>query len=257
MGRLGNNMFQYAFASICLNELSKQTVSSMAFNTDCIPKTTQLNCITKFNNLKNETSYEKKLIENSSKNFYRIYDYEDKEGEILSISELSNLSFGDETCFFFDGFFQHKSYYEGKRNFLKSLFSLPNQNVQDKTAIHIRLTDYNEIKWTLPEEYYNRCISLANPTNLNVFTDDPYAPYIQKLKATGATIICGDPIEDLSLMASHKKIILSRSSYSWWGAVLSDAEEIYYPNPASGFWSNQMPHKNVAISDENFILIDC
>ena len=33
----------------------------------------------------------------------------------------------------------------------------------------------------------------------------------------------------LSRMASCKEIAISRSTYSWWGAFLSDAERVYYP----------------------------
>jgi hypothetical protein len=63
-------------------------------------------------------------------------------------------------------------------------------------------------------------------------------------------------VNDLGLMSSHKKIIISRSSYSWWGAVLSDAK-IFYPKPSKGFWSKEIAYKDVAIQDSNFIFIDC
>jgi len=42
-------------------------------------------------------------------------------------------------------------------------------------------------------------------------------------------------VDDLNLMASHKGIIGSNSSYSWWGAYLSGADKIIFPR---GWFSN-------------------
>lgn len=255
LGRLGNNMFQYAFAAIVIKAYNDHKKNNI-FNIKSLPTTNQLKCLInskfkfedKISNLESETSIENK--------FYTFTDYGINEGKILSIEDIFSIPYTKNLSFYFDGFFQHKSYYEGKRDFLKNLFIEPKYNIND-TAIHIRLTDYKEINWTLPKSYYDDCIEKANPTNLNVFTDDPQASYILELKNRGANIIYGDPVEDLMLMASHKKIIISRSSYSWWGAILSNATSIYYPKPSKSFWSEEIPYKDVAIIDQSFVFVNC
>lgn len=260
LGRLGNNMFQYAFTALVLAEICKKECRDL-YVAKSIPITGQLERIVD----KNAQLVDRAAIDSCSEHVtyarypvtYNITDYGSMEGKILSIDEISSRPFGFGTTYNFDGFFQHKSYYEGKRDFLKSLFSLPKtKDVELDTAIHIRLTDYKEINWTLPESYYDNAIRQAAPTNLSVFTDEPSHQYIQKLRANGAKIICGEPVNDLGLMSSHKKVIISRSSYSWWGAVLSDAK-IFYPKPSKGFWSKEIAYKDVAIQDSNFIFIDC
>lgn len=260
LGRLGNNMFQYAFTALVLAEICKKERRDL-YTVKSIPITDQLDNIVD----KNVQLVDRAIIDPCSEHVtyarypatYNITDYGSMEGKILSIDDISSRPFGFGTTYNFNGFFQHKNYYEGKREFLKSLFSLPKvKDVEFDTAVHIRLTDYKEINWTLPEKYYDDAIRQATPTNLSVFTDEPSHPYIQKLRASGAKIICGEPVNDLGLMSSHKKIIISRSSYSWWGAVLSDAK-IFYPKPSKGFWSKEIAYKDVAIQDSNFIFIDC
>lgn len=253
LGRLGNNMFQYAFTALALAKFCEN--DSGMFDILSIPTTTQLDRIRNIKAI---------LTESMNKDFVRyasypithhITDYGHMEGSVLSMDEIGDRPVGIGTTLYFDGYFQHKSYYEGKRDFLKSLF-LPIETNDNKTAIHIRLTDYKEIGWSLPEAYYDEAIRLASPNNLNVFTDEPTHPYIRKLKTQGANVISGDPVDDLLLMASHEKIIVSRSSYSWWGAILSSATDVYYPRPKTGFWSQEMPHKDVAINDPTFRFIE-
>lgn len=253
LGRLGNNMFQYAFTSLALSKFCENDPNM--FSIHSIPTTDQLNEI---------RNKEARLTDNVNMDFVRyghypvthhITDYGHMEGAILSLDEIADKLVGIGTTLYFDGYFQHKSYYEGKRDFLKSLFT-PAKPKGSETAIHIRLTDYKDIGWSLPESYYNEAISLANPSVLNVFTDEPNHSYIQKLKSHGANVICGDPVGDLLLMASHEKIIMSRSSYSWWAAVLSSATDVYYPKPKTGFWSEKMPHKDVAVNDPTFRFIE-
>ena len=51
-------------------------------------------------------------------------------------------------------------------------------------------------------------------------------------------IINGNVIQDFTYLTSAKKIILSRSSFSFWVGFLSEAEEIYSPNPDKGLWAD-------------------
>ena len=257
IGRLGNNMFQYVFANILAKIINDFTGAKY-----CEPKnffkTPQLNFLIDENfDICDSMKYNPPIqCSNTPQICYHVNDYGANEGKILSLEKIASLPFNNETAFYIDGFFQHKSYYEGKRDLLRKFFKKPNYNTQD-TAIHIRLGDYKEVKWTLAESYYDECIKLANPKNLSVFTDEPTADYIQKLKKQGANIISNNPVEDLMAIAEYDKIIISRSSYSWWAAILSNAKKVYYPRPKSNFWSKETPHKDLAIQDPSFIFIDC
>ena len=55
--------------------------------------------------------------------------------------------------------------------------------------------------------------------------------YFDFLKLLNKEVIFArfSPIEQFSIIKNSKKIILSPSTFSWWAAFLSDANEIYYP----------------------------
>jgi hypothetical protein len=91
---------------------------------------------------------------------------------------------------------------------------------------------------------------LVNPKNVLIFTDDPNHDYIKQLCNQGALLSKeSNDVEDLKSLASCEHIVMSRSSFSWWAAFLSNAKEIYFPRPSSGMWSlKDTPHKDLFIN---------
>jgi hypothetical protein len=102
--------------------------------------------------------------------------------------------------------------------------------------------------WALPAKYYLNCIEMSNAKNIHIVTDDPDHSFLNNFSKFNPKIINGDMIRDFTYLTSAKKMILSRSSFSFWAGFLSDAEEIYFPNPNKGFLSEG--NQDLFVEDE-------
>ena len=54
-------------------------------------------------------------------------------------------------------------------------------------------------------------------------------------------------MDTFALMLQFRRIVIANSSFSWWAAFLSNADEVYYPRPVSGLWSLETPRINLAM----------
>lgn len=231
-GRLGNSLFQYAFARIIHEKTGQRLVPQW----------------------KNNKIPEIKVIEGTiKKNYSLIKDYDEYEGNIINIDEITQHNCG----FILDGFFQHKSYYESRRNMIKSWLFDVKKTELDTVAIHLRFDDYTQINWHLPESYYDECLKLSSSKKLLIFTDDPNHNYVKKMISLGGELSNLSDVDDLKKMASCNEIIMSRSSYSWWAAFLSNADKIYFPRPKEGWWSmKDTPHKDLFLSFPEYKIVE-
>jgi len=102
-------------------------------------------------------------------------------------------------------------------------------------AIHWRRGDYTLYPWrfiVLDRGYYEQSIKLLQEKgfswrNFGIFTDDPQYVYEQNLPLSGAGFTSGKflRMDDLFTMMSISKCglhIIGNSTFSWWGAQLSD-----------------------------------
>jgi len=67
-------------------------------------------------------------------------------------------------------------------------------------------------------------------------------------------------LDNLVFIKKFKKIIVSNSSFAWWAAFLSHADEIIYPRPANGMWSlNDSVSKNIdlEVDEERYKYLSC
>ena len=102
-------------------------------------------------------------------------------------------------------------------------------------SLHIRRTDHL-IKPTyhpvLPLSYYEEALSKF-PSDLPVivFSDDPAWCHEQKFFEDDRFLISdsGDNITDMCLMSMCQYQILANSTYSWWGAWLSNSKDVIAP----------------------------
>lgn len=227
-GRLGNVLFQYTFGRIIADSTGMSLHKNFSYGN-----------MKEIINVPGKTKPVTLVVK----------DCEEFEGKIIDLKHV----FMHDGGMFIDGFFQHKSYYENRRNQIKSWLFDQKITKQNTVGIHLRFGDYKEINWTLPEEYYDSCIVDSNMSNILIFTDEQQHPYVQKLLKKGASLSGMSEEEDLKELASCQKIIMSRSSFSWWAAFLSNAEKVYFPRPKNGFWSIQdTPHKDLYINNPEY-----
>lgn len=235
-GRLGNNIFQYVFARL----LQEKTGLHLDYEIG-----SRFFQITKVEGLKIDVS-ESLLVTDF---------FDDDKDKILSIDEIASRSQNKRVRV--KGFFQHKTYYSENRQKIQNwLGKIPSTN-QNACCVHIRKTDYNTLGWSLPDSYYNKCIDMANPTALFVMSDNFSDTYVSELISRGAVPVNLNPDESIYFMGTCGKQIISRSTFSWWSSFLSTPEQVFYPKPASGWWSiKDTPMKDISVDSPEYVYIE-
>lgn len=255
MGRMGNQMFQYA----CAKELSEH----YGF-------TTSLSHLDKIEYFK-LAPFEH--ISNKLKSFlfFRLWKQLwgvkaiNTELECLKrsyLNELKNITSPTTVWGFFQSaeYFEHsvsriKQYFEVKAEYKVDLndFFKKNDLVAGRyIAIHLRRTDYKGFTvpglqgddFTLPISYYTNALTgIDNPENLPcVFvSDDPKAVPVLFSGINDKVVSDNNAITDFLILQNAAKIILSNSTFAWWAAFLNPfvGNEIYCPKYFLGFKENK------------------
>jgi len=230
--QLGNQMYVYAFARILAEELN---LKLECISIDGFPKTKDIidgevynNPIIEFRKQGQQLEIFKKLI---------------KEKPKCMIDICGNL--------------QHYSYYKDYKNKIKEWFRLE-ESIQpyfvptkNDLVIHLRLGDYMVNNWQLPLSYVENLIKTIPHDNVYICTgigrQEHYTSELKQrtekyldfvVKKCGVKISQGDKLQDMKMMFMANKIAISPSTYSWWGAWLSNAEELYFPICKNGYWAN-------------------
>ena len=108
--------------------------------------------------------------------------------------------------------------------------------------LHIRLGDLldtdNRRKYrTLFFDYYDIILSRIKFNRLFIASDSIESEYVRAFAKYNPILLFEDSVlKTLQFFKLFNRIIMSRSSFAWWGAYLSDAKEVYYPLPIDGLW---------------------
>jgi hypothetical protein len=135
-----------------------------------------------------------------------------------------------------DYYCQDEKWFNSSAEQIKQIFRQGNPYEPiDKVAIHVRRGDYlkpphNSFHTDLTStDYYEKAIEQFPDDKFLVFSDD-----IEwcKTRLNGSRFSYSEghgEIDDLNLMMQCKGHIVANSSYSWWGAYLSDQKKVICP----------------------------
>lgn len=233
MGRLGNQMFQYA------------ALKGIARNRNfefCVP-------------------YHPEYVDDGIGNMLRseLFDCFDVKVDNINIIQSSYIN---EPHFHFSedlfnncpdnvslvGFFQTDKYFKNieseirkdfkfKKEIYESCLQTFNElQLKNPVALHIRRGDYtinSDRHPTLPMEYYGKALSFfPNDSSVIVFSDDPDWCEKQKIFSSDRFLISTntDTYHDLCLMTLCSNFIIANSTFSWWGAWLANTGKVCYPS---------------------------
>ena len=215
-GRLGNQIFQYAFLRTQAKRLGTKFYCSEWIG----DKIFELND-------KNE-----KTEQFTAEHYYYESDY--KHGfheDVFDIQDGTEIG----------GYFQTDKYFskeDAKKWFVfnESFFTDVNKkysqiDFSSCTAIHIRLGDYLHptLQFYVPKKSYfkNALKLITNTKNVVVFSDNPELAkkYLNFLIEKAIFVERNQPHEDFYLMSKCRNIICSASSFSWWAAYLNKHED--------------------------------
>ena len=230
LGRLGNQMFQYASL--------KGIAANNGYNI-CIPSSTnqnewtdhQLNSAFKMTSL-NQLHYQ--YIDPSRPTIVE-----------------SGFSFDEKlfnTCpewVTIHGFFQTEKYFKHIRDQLLTDFEFHDNilepakqaisNWNKPIALHIRRTDYitNPNHTVLSNDYYEKALTyFSNDCEVIIFSDDSEWCLNQKIFESDRFLVSetNNNHLDLCLMSLCSGHIIANSSFSWWGAWLSNNQKVIAPS---------------------------
>lgn len=217
MGGLGNQMFQIS----CAVSLAKSNNETYGFDFE--------NCYTPNQGYKS-SKYLDSIFKNlpNVKNFNFKNIYHEPKFSFSKIPYQKNL--------LLSGYFQSEKYFSENKDFIKSLFVFDNMyfekiknlftlDFENTTCIHIRRGDYLKFKdfhLTCDSNYYNKAMSLIDSKNYIFISDD--IDWVKKNFGNSNFTYSetNDEILDFCLMLLSKNIIISNSSYGWWGAYLNN-----------------------------------
>ena len=230
LGHLGNQMFQYA-ALIGMGAKHGRSI--------CIP---------------HKQSFGQSYYQDLRSNIYDAFNLSPNGVGISRFPTVQEGSFHfdenlfenppEENCNLY-GFFQSEKWFSHIKEGIKNEFTLKDEYREvaqlmreqlsgQVVAIHVRRTDYlsNPNHGALGLDYYEKALELV-PNNLTVvvFTDDPEWAKSQPLFPDDRFFVSETdcPYTDLALMSMCDYHIIANSSYSWWGAYLSDSKKVIAP----------------------------
>ena len=235
LGRLGNQMFQYA---------SLRGISRNRGYDFCIPNHNHIVKDPYGFDLKIELFYPFQMTNVQQRNI-KVLDrgYSPvAEEKHFNFDELLFNMCPDEISL--AGYFQTEKYFKHIEEEIRSDFSFKDEilepckemigSVGDAIALHVRRTDYltNPNHTALGLDYYKKALKQFDDTSsVLVFSDDPEWCKEQELFSGDRFMISEseDKYVDLCLMSLCKQHVIANSSFSWWGAWLSGSDDVVSP----------------------------
>lgn len=224
-GHIGNQMFQYAsLMGIALsNDVDYVIPPKEVFGTQYPTRSSIDDC---FN-----ITCERKIT--NFKNYFE-----------KSFSFESELMGGIEHDLNLHGYFQSEKYFLKYRKEIKKEFTFKEQILNaslefasqfpNLISLHIRRTDYvgnsNHPMPSLTEYYQKALKTIDDSIPVLIFSDDPKWCKEQSIFAGDRFLVSeNDPYTDLCIMTLCTHHIIANSSFSWWGAWLSESKEVFAP----------------------------
>jgi hypothetical protein len=116
-------------------------------------------------------------------------------------------------------------------------------------VISLRLGDFVFTPWAsrrwkkciysrfLGYEYFRLILESMRFGRLFITSDEPFHPLVEQFKKHDPVLVANDsPLKTMTFIKKFNRIAISESTYSWWAAYLTSAEEIYFPISNSGLW---------------------
>ena len=145
------------------------------------------------------------------------------------------------------GYFQTEKYFKKYRNNLLSQEFCFKPNIQNKVnqlldgndseliSVHMRLGDYLNIQDCHPicsADYYKAAFEMLPKDAQIVLFSDEYYKALPFFRDLGINVMCtgtNDRFIDMCMMTKCNYHIIANSSYSWWGAWLSNSKKVIAP----------------------------
>lgn len=120
-----------------------------------------------------------------------------------------------------------------------------------------RLLSFDYFKIILESKKWNNVYILTNPGSIG---HNAHYEYIKEFFPYDPIVVrCYEPVVSMAFGAQFNNIAISQSTYSWWLAFLSNADNIYYPIPKEGpfsFTDSRYRGTDLRVSTPDFKYVD-
>jgi hypothetical protein len=232
-GRLGNQMFQYA---------SLRGIAANRGFDFCIPP----------ENVFGEYDFK---VKESESNIYNTFDISWVNSQTTNNKLVEEVGFGFDENLFNNcednidllGYFQTEKYFKHIESDIRKDFSFK-QDMMDYCShfmeslnssgevisLHIRRGDYLNLQSFHPTpliEYYQEALKKFPDLPVLIFSDDPDWCFSQEIFSSSRFLISqsNQASFDMCLMSLCNYHIIANSSFSWWGAWLSESQNVIAP----------------------------
>lgn len=249
-GRLGNQIFQYAFLKTTANADEKIICFNMdQFSNSIAHDNSHLTCIPNSQMLNWLFTKPLRIFLNILSHIRLINSIKQLRSSKASLPSVSKKIGLLPITYIKTGFFQTEKLLDinnldirQKNNFIKKAHSiLHNLPAGEKVFVHIRRGDYLQESYlgtkgiNLPISYYDRAIKIIAEQTNNPFyiflSDDPEFVRCCFKDVENKFISTESMLTDLALMSSCRYGVASNSSFSWWGSYfMKEKETVIFPN---------------------------
>lgn len=267
MGGLGNQMFQYAFGKLLETKFNSSVFFDKSWFDQKFEGITPRDFGLDIFNISLHFIDSKQLFfRDYQHSWFKILKQKIKGKTVCNKIYEDSFSFEQiklKKKYYLEGYWQNHEYYKGVRDKVAKEFLFPafsntkDNNLQnmicnsESVAVHIRRGDYvkspktNKYHGTCSMEYYKKAVNKIlfeiPDAKFFLFTDDP--DYVKSnFGFLSDWVLVSDNIrseaDELNFMHLCKHFIIANSSFSWWGAWLSQntnktviAPKQWYKNP--------------------------
>ena len=246
LGRLGNQMFQYA---------SLRGIAARKGYQFCIPPS---NFQDEWRNHQLFEVFELSNYPNSGEFLDNGYAPVVQEKTFGYDKELHDLCPNDVSLW---GFFQTEKYFKHIEESIREDFKFRDhilepctemaESIGNAVSLHVRRTDFLKNSgnhYNLQLDYYEKALSKIDPDRtVIVFSDDSEWCEQQELFSGDRFMISesNDNGVDMCLMTFCKAHIIANSSFSWWGAWLANSKEVIAPSKWFGPNNSHLNTKDI------------
>ena len=172
------------------------------------------------------------------------------------------LRHGNDKHIVLHGYFQRTEYYHPYRDRIRRWYRLkdtvPAVDLKSRDiVVHLRQSlDMLLLDRAIDLSFYTDLLSSVSFSRLYI-VGLGISEHVREILAQFHPVYLDLPaIDTLKLMTCANRIVLANSTFSWWGAYLSEASEIYYPRLVRNFWGKDRTDVDLEVPEERYTYID-